>query len=376
MMGILSGEEPLIDRLMREFNRPYETPSGGASIFGIPSSALPAATPVVSAPAARIGVQTPVADTPPIPPTVGSPPVGPLPAGLPLRGPSPTFPGPFDLPPPTSPVPAMDKPTYEYAGNGLPFTDPVTVGPDPRSDLSSEAGLAWLAKVRPNLSNTPAGPATATIDTLRGGYPGMLAFYSPEQVAQQRATGLNLVGSPFEWNQGNTAQLNAALAQRFNAQANAEYLRRKGEADVAVAKAAEAGKLAMYDPQRQETERLLEAGRQNPMLWQTPEFKQKVGVPLTGPEKLAMAQAAYPGMDVAGGIRQLTEGYAPGTSGLARFFDASRFGMSPLTPGQKIQRALESMPSGDAAQWRRVAEILGLIDMASGQSTRKNETPR
>lgn len=371
-MSILSGEEPLIDRLIRAYNRAstpvpgLEAATGGGPFPGIPTpttsgtqlgspaaASIPIATP-------RIGVQSPIGDTPPIPQTAG-----PAPPSLRSVGP-----GPLDVPPPTTPTPIMDRPTYDYAGNGLPYTDPTTVGPDPREDLSSEAGLAWLAKVRPNMLNTPAGPAMATIDTLRGGEPGLAAFYSPDQRAEQQAKGMNLVGSPFEWNAGNTAQLNATLAQRARAESDARYLMQKGIADIEVAKAATAGKLAMYDPQRMETERLLEAGRQNPMLWQMPEFKQKVGVPLGPADKLSLAQAAHPGLNVAEGLQQITGGYAPGTSRLAQMFDTSRFGMVPLSPAQKIQRALSTLPLNQAEEWRRVAEVMGLLNPVTGQKDR------
>lgn len=365
-MSILSGEEPLIDRLMRAYNRAYEAPSADSPVFGIPSLAQPGATqgplpalPYSVAPS-RVGIQSPVGDTPPLPQTAG---------------PAPAPGGSLDLPAPTTPVPIMDKPTYEYAGNGMPFTNPTTVVPDPRSDLSSEAGLAWLAKVRPNLLGTPGGPAMATIDTLRGGEPGLAALYSPEQRVQQRAMGMNLVGNPFEWNANNTAQLNAAMAQRFKAASEAQYLQQKGQADIELAKAAEAGKLALYDPQRQETERLLEAGKQNPLLWQMPEFKQKVGVPLTAADKMSLAQSMHPGLNVAEGLKQLTEGYAPGTPRLSQLFDASRFGMAPLSPGAKVQMGLESMPANQAAEWRKVAELLGLIDASTGQPTRAKKRP-
>lgn len=366
-MSILSGEEPLIDRLIRAYNRAstpipgLEAATGGGPLPGIPTpttSGTPLgspAAPSIAPPPPRIGIQTSIGDTPPVPTSFGP---APTPAGSP------------DIPPPTNPTPLMDKPTYEYAGNGMPFTNPTTVGPDPREDLSSEAGLAWLAKVRPNMLNTPAGPAMATIDTLRGGQPGLAAFYSPEQGAAQRASGVNLVGSPFEWNAGNAGQLNAALALRAKAISDAEYLRQKGQADVAIANAAETGKLAMYDPQRMETERLLEAGKQNPLLWQNPEFKQKVGVPLTGPEKLSMTQAAHPGLDVAAGLEMMKRGYAPGTSLLGRMFDNSRFSLPTMTPGEKITKALATIPSNQAEEWRRVAEVMGLLNPVTGQKAR------
>lgn len=352
-MSILSGEEPLIDRLMRAYNKSYETPTADAPVFGIPSLALPQASP-------KIGVQASIVDTPPVPPTAGSPPPA-------LRS---VGPGSLDIPPPTSPAPIMDKPTYEYMGNGFPVTDPVTVGPDPRSDLSSEAGQAWLAKARPNILNTPAGPASMLVNTYHGGQQGLTAFYSPEQLAQQQARGINLIGHPFEWTAESTAQLNAALAQRARAESDARYLMQKGIADVEVAKAATAGKLAMYDPQRMQTEMLLEAGKQNPMLWQTPEFKQKVGVPLTAADKLSLAQAAHPGLNVAEGLQNITHGYAPGTSRLMQMLDASRFGMTPLSPAQKIQQALATMTPAQAEEWQRVAEVMGLINPVTGRKSR------
>lgn len=258
----------------------------------------------------------------------------------------------------------------------MPFTDPVTTGPDPRRDLQSEAGLAWLAKVRPNLTNTPAGPAMATIDTLRGSRPGVVSFYSPEQTADQQRVGINLVGSgPFEWDAGNTAQLNAALAARGTAASQAQYLKEKGQAELEGARAATEGKLAMYDPSRMQAMMMLKAAEINPGLWAQPEFKQKIGVPLTSADKVAMLQGEHPGIQIASGLKQLEEGHVPGSSMFSRLFDprtydASRFGLPPLTPREKVERALSGMTSDRASEWRRVAEIMGLINPVTGTPSR------
>lgn len=222
---------------------------------------------------------------------------------------------------------------------------------------------------------TPAGPASVGIRTLRGGRPGLAVSYSPEQTAAQQGAGINLVGTPFEWDASNVAQLDAALARRAQAMDLSQYHRDIGQASLGQARAAETGKLALYDPNRIEAEKLLEAGKQNPQLWMDPAFKQKVGVPLTLADKAAMLQQENPGVDIASGLNQLKVGQTPGSTFLSRLsepgaFSLEGFGKPPLSPRQKTERALSVMSPEQAALWRRVAEVMGLLNPVTGAPAR------
>ena len=139
--------------------------------------------------------------------------------------------------------------------------------------------------------------------------------------------------------------------------AQADSYRRKADLD----QAQMAATTASADPDMRQTQILLEAGKQNPALWQNPEFKQKIGIPVTPAEKISLMQSQYPFLDVKPGLENIREGYAPDTSGYAKFFDTERFNLPPLSQQEAITRGLSRTRPNEAEQWRRIAEALGVV---------------
>jgi len=137
---------------------------------------------------------------------------------------------------------------------GMPDdSDPAEQGRAVQRPVMNKPGVPVSANQtmpRPGLM-TPVGPATSSINTLRGNVPGMVAFYSPEQQADIGRRGITLGGmnnGAFEWNQGNMDSFGQQMQQRALMALEAQ----KYGGQLALAKADEAKSRAWLEQQRAE----------------------------------------------------------------------------------------------------------------------------
>ena len=249
---------------------------------------------------------------------------------------------------------AMDATVLSPVGSSLGRSSSPgisTMAPDQSSDVSLPAKRPLVIYHGPSLRNMEVYNPT---DALRAEF--NLTKGSPA-LPQLGALGESQDRLDFQQN----------LAEReFESQnqlrlAQADSYRRKADLDQAQI----AATTASADPEMRQTQILLEAGKQNPALWQNPEFKQKIGIPVTTTDKIALLQSQNPFLDVRGGLTQLQQGEVPGSTFWSKFQEPSRWNpdfVGPdLSPPQRIERTLSLIKPDQAAQWRRIAEALGIL---------------